>query len=88
MVTGPAGYEATVEVHLDTMTATSSLNDIRLVTSESCRVSAFAPQPSSHTDLLVRFAANCPRLYNGMGNALGLFRFSSANRFFTCFGTI
>jgi hypothetical protein len=42
MVTGPAGYEATVEVHLDTFSVTSSLNDITLVDSESCRVRKLA----------------------------------------------
>lgn len=38
MVTGPSGYQPVLEVHLDTITVTSSLNDIRLVTAESCRV--------------------------------------------------
>jgi hypothetical protein len=39
MVTGPSGYQPVLEVHLDTFVVTSSLNDIRLVTAESCRVS-------------------------------------------------
>ena len=30
-----------LEVHLDTVTATSSLNDIPLLTAETCRVSIF-----------------------------------------------
>lgn len=38
MIAGPVGYEPILEVHLDTVTVTSSLNDIRLVTAESCRV--------------------------------------------------
>ena len=38
MVVGPSGYESTLEVHLDTVAITSSLNDIRLVSAESCRV--------------------------------------------------
>lgn len=38
-VAGPSGYEPILEVHLDTVSVTSSLNDIRLVTAESCRVS-------------------------------------------------
>lgn len=38
MVTGPAGYRPVLEVHLDTVVITSSLNDIQMVTSESCRV--------------------------------------------------
>jgi hypothetical protein len=39
MVVGPAGYEPLLEVHLDSIIVTSSLNDIRLLTAESCRVS-------------------------------------------------
>ena len=38
MVVGPFGYESTLEVHLDTLAISSSLNDIRLVSAESCRV--------------------------------------------------
>jgi hypothetical protein len=38
MVIGRSGYEAALEVHLDTISITSSLNDIRLVTAESSRV--------------------------------------------------
>lgn len=38
MITGPSGYQPVLEVHLDTVVVTSSLNDIRLVTAESCRV--------------------------------------------------
>lgn len=40
MVVGAAGYESILEVHIDTIAVTSSLNDIRLVTAESCRVRA------------------------------------------------
>lgn len=39
MVAGPKGYEPLLEVHLDSIAITSSLNDIRLLTAESCRVS-------------------------------------------------
>lgn len=39
MVATPRGYEPTLNVHLDTVTVTSSLNDIRLITAESCVVS-------------------------------------------------
>lgn len=38
MVIGANGYESTLEVHLDTVSMTSSLNDIKLLSSESCRV--------------------------------------------------
>lgn len=39
MVIGPDGYESRLEVHLDTIEVTSSLNDIKVITAESCRVS-------------------------------------------------
>jgi hypothetical protein len=39
MTIGPVGYEPLLEVHLDNIVVTSSLNDIRLLTAESCRVS-------------------------------------------------
>ncbi|KAF9241526.1 hypothetical protein BU15DRAFT_87119 [Melanogaster broomeanus] len=45
MVIGPDGYESRLEVHLDTVKVTSSLNDIKLVIAESCRVSAAIPAP-------------------------------------------
>lgn len=38
MVVGPGGYESTLEVHLDSVVLTSSLNDIQLISAESCRV--------------------------------------------------
>ena len=41
MITGSKGYESLLEVHVDTLSVTSSLNDIKLLTSESCRVSTF-----------------------------------------------
>ncbi|KAJ7188161.1 hypothetical protein C8R46DRAFT_12137 [Mycena filopes] len=45
MVAGPLGYESVVEVHLDTVEITSSLNDIRLVSAESCRIRGELPSP-------------------------------------------
>ena len=38
MVIGPDGYESRLEVHLDSIQVTSSLNDSKLVVAESCRV--------------------------------------------------
>ncbi|KDQ57525.1 hypothetical protein JAAARDRAFT_69639 [Jaapia argillacea MUCL 33604] len=38
MVIGEDGYEPQLEVHLDAASVTSSLNDIRLLTTESCRI--------------------------------------------------
>ncbi|KAJ7703124.1 hypothetical protein B0H17DRAFT_922585 [Mycena rosella] len=45
MVAGAAGYESLVEVHLDTVEITSSLNDIKLVSAESCRIRGELPSP-------------------------------------------
>ena len=42
MIATAKGYEPTLTVHLDTITVTSSLNDIRLITAESCVVSGIA----------------------------------------------
>jgi len=39
MIIAPDGYESRLEVHLDTIEVTSSLNDIKVITAESCRVS-------------------------------------------------
>ncbi|KAF7315604.1 hypothetical protein MIND_00075800 [Mycena indigotica] len=45
MIAGPAGYESVLEVHLDTVAVTSSLNDIQLVSAESCRIRGDLPSP-------------------------------------------
>ncbi|KAG0707320.1 hypothetical protein DFH29DRAFT_995117 [Suillus ampliporus] len=45
MVTGPEGYEPRLEIHLDTLSVASSLNDIKLIAAESCRVHASLPSP-------------------------------------------
>ncbi|KAF9070624.1 hypothetical protein BDP27DRAFT_1401949 [Rhodocollybia butyracea] len=45
MVASQRGYEPILEVHLDTVAVTSSLNDIRLVSAESCRVHCELPSP-------------------------------------------
>ncbi|KAI3619034.1 fermentation associated protein [Moniliophthora roreri] len=45
MIAGTDGYEPILEVHLDTITVTSSLNDIRLVSAETCRVHCELPSP-------------------------------------------
>lgn len=39
MTSGPSGYESTLEIHLDAVSLTSSVDDIRLISAESCRVS-------------------------------------------------
>ncbi|KAK0195692.1 hypothetical protein F5146DRAFT_1101121 [Armillaria mellea] len=58
MIASSRGYEPTLEVHIDTLVITSSLNDIELVTSESCRVRCEFPSPlkwngSRHWDVAV-----------------------------------
>ena len=39
MVADARGFHPLLEVHLDSVTVSSSLNDIRVLTTESCRVS-------------------------------------------------
>ncbi len=39
MVADARGYHPLLEVHLDSVTVSSSLNDVRVLTTESCRVS-------------------------------------------------
>ncbi|KAK0226200.1 hypothetical protein IW262DRAFT_1457427 [Armillaria fumosa] len=50
MIASSRGYELTLEVHIDTLVVTSSLNDIELVTSESCRVRCELPSPLKWND--------------------------------------
>ncbi|OSD07084.1 hypothetical protein PYCCODRAFT_793525 [Trametes coccinea BRFM310] len=45
MVASVKGYLSVLEVHLDTVTVTSSLNDIRLLTAETCRIRSHLPAP-------------------------------------------
>ncbi|KAI0267154.1 hypothetical protein BC834DRAFT_969170 [Gloeopeniophorella convolvens] len=45
MVADAEGYHPLLEVHLDSVSVSSSLNDIRVLTAESCRVSADMPSP-------------------------------------------
>ncbi|KAI0743929.1 hypothetical protein C8Q80DRAFT_1355680 [Daedaleopsis nitida] len=45
MIASAKGYISLLEVHLDTVTVTSSLNDIRLLTAETCRIRSSLPAP-------------------------------------------
>jgi hypothetical protein len=45
MLPGPNGYEPVLEVHLDSVSVLSSLNDTRFIEAESCRVRAELPSP-------------------------------------------
>ncbi|KAF9529375.1 hypothetical protein CPB83DRAFT_789894 [Crepidotus variabilis] len=45
MIIGPTGYESNLEVHLDTVSITSSLNDVRLISAESTRIYGELPAP-------------------------------------------
>ncbi|KAI9437708.1 hypothetical protein H4582DRAFT_1957102, partial [Lactarius indigo] len=45
MVADAQGYHPLLEVHLDSVTVSSSLNDVRVLTTESCRVSGELPSP-------------------------------------------
>lgn len=53
MIASLRGYEPLTEVHLDTVTVTSSLNDIRLLSAESCRVSVAICSKFPATEFLV-----------------------------------
>lgn len=66
MVIRPTGYEASLEVHLDTIVMTSSLNDIRLVTAESGRVRCELPSPlawNAHREWTVSISLRQPSIY-------------------------
>lgn len=70
MVIGADGYESTLEVHLDTIAVASSLNDIKLVKSESCRVRTLCqtlPQScvSTNKDFQIRGEMPSPLEWNG-----------------------
>ncbi|KAI0705009.1 hypothetical protein C8T65DRAFT_728083 [Cerioporus squamosus] len=45
MIASSKGHISMLEVHLDTITVTSSLNDIRLLTAETCRIRSHLPAP-------------------------------------------
>jgi hypothetical protein len=45
MIAGPKGYEPVLEVHLDSLAVSSSLNDTRFIQAESCRIRAEMPSP-------------------------------------------
>ncbi|KAG6841879.1 hypothetical protein C0991_005609 [Blastosporella zonata] len=66
MVTSPSGYRPVLEVHLDTVVVSSSLNDIQMVTSESCRIHCEMPTPlkwSSERTWTVALTLRQPVLY-------------------------
>lgn len=56
MVVGPQGYEPLLEVHLDSIVVTSSLNDIHLLTAETCRVSTKLAHHLRHLYLILSHA--------------------------------
>ncbi|EAU91786.1 hypothetical protein CC1G_04554 [Coprinopsis cinerea okayama7 len=45
MAVGEKGYEPVIEIHLDTIAVSSSLNDIKLISAESCRIRCEHPSP-------------------------------------------
>ncbi|KAF9268932.1 hypothetical protein L218DRAFT_892586 [Marasmius fiardii PR-910] len=66
MVAGADGYESILEAHLDVMTLTSSLNDIRLITSESCRLHCELPSPlrwNAEREWLISVSLRSPTLF-------------------------
>lgn len=92
MVAGSAGYEPTLEAHLDTVAITSSLNDIRLVSAESCRVSSSRPLLllfllQIFNNYYPRFVANFPRLSGGIKRERGMSQCFCGNLSFIFFET-
>ncbi|KAI0058067.1 hypothetical protein BV25DRAFT_1994498 [Artomyces pyxidatus] len=66
MVADRSGYHPLVEVHLDTVTVSSSLNDIRLLTAESCRVQGNLHSPlkwNEHREWGFNISLRQPVLY-------------------------
>ena len=67
MIATSRGYEPTLNVHLDTITVTSSLNDIRLITADSCVVGISGDSTRPYPLYIIltiyssrsRFIANC-----------------------------
>jgi hypothetical protein len=45
MVASESGYESRLEIHIDELSMTSSLNDIQLLNAESCRIRGELPSP-------------------------------------------
>ena len=60
MVATARGYEPTLHIHLDTVTITSSLNDIRILTADSCVVRLPIARQYLADDKLVQVRAELP----------------------------
>ena len=71
MIIGPDGYESQLEVHLDTIEVTSSLNDIKVISAESCRVSWSSAYILGFSLTLHRFLQRFLPPSNGMRNVNG-----------------
>lgn len=66
MVASDTGYESRLEIHLDELSITSSLNDIQLLSAESCRVRGELPSPlkwNGHRTWTVAVSARKPVAY-------------------------
>ncbi|KAG6832605.1 hypothetical protein H0H92_014441 [Tricholoma furcatifolium] len=66
MVASSSGYRPVLEVHLDTVVITSSLNDMQMVTSESCRIHCEMPTPlrwNQEREWITTLAFRQPVLY-------------------------
>ncbi|KAI0093075.1 hypothetical protein BDY19DRAFT_882324 [Irpex rosettiformis] len=66
MVASSRGYEPTLNIHLDTVTVTSSLNDIRLLNAESCVVRCELPSAlrwNEQREWLFSVSLRTPQIY-------------------------
>ena len=89
MVIGSEGYEPVLEVILDTVTLTSSMNDYQLLSAESCSVrSEFCDYDLITHTFLYRFEVQCLPLSSGTVKDNGTFMSASANLLCTSLGSI
>ncbi|KAJ7218000.1 hypothetical protein GGX14DRAFT_550111 [Mycena pura] len=66
MVASASGYESVLEVHLDTVAVTSNLNDVQLLSAESCRIRGELPSPLQWNALRtwkIKISLRLPVLY-------------------------
>ena len=88
MIVGSDGYEPVLEVILDTVTLTSSVNDIQLLSAESCNVwYGICEHDLIAYSYLLRFGARCLPLPSGTIEGNGTSTSVSANRLCTSSGS-
>lgn len=87
MVVGASGYQPILDIHLDTAVVTSSLNDIRLVSAESCRVGLMLHLILTLFNKFKRSAVSYQPHCNGTSSANGLLLHLYGSPFSTLYAT-